>query len=140
MRTQMFDLRRRSGDRSLYRPRDDMVASLRRKLDFAGAIKLDRLHLVDVVVTPVDDQTLVRVEAELTSSRGNVIAGGAAAGTGVAVGMGLLGALLPEVGLVIAALPAGVMIGAGSIRVGESRWRRHRDDVAEVLASVLDRL
>jgi hypothetical protein len=140
LRTQMFELRRRSGDRSLYRPRDDMVAGLRRRLDFAGAIKLDRLHLVDVVATPVDDQTLVRVEAELTSSHANVIAGGAAAGTGVAVTMGLLGALLPEVGLVIAALPAGAMIGVGSIRVGGARWRRHRDDVAEVLASLLDRL
>jgi hypothetical protein len=140
MRTQMFELRRRAGDRSLYRPRADMVASLRRRLDFAGAIKLERLHLVDVVVTPVDDQTLVRVEAELTASRANAVAGGAAAGTAVTIGTGFVGALLAEPALVVGALPAGAMVGAGSIRVADSRWRQRRDDLDEVLASLLDRL
>jgi hypothetical protein len=140
MRTQMFELRRRAGDRSLYRPRSDLVASLRRRLDFAGAIKLERLHLIDVVVTPVDDQTLVRVEAELTASRANAVAGGAAAGTAVTVTTGLAGALLAEPVLVIAALPAGAVVGGSGIRVAEARWRHRRDDVAEVLASLVDRL
>jgi hypothetical protein len=140
LRTQMFELRRRSGDRSLFRPRSDLVASLRRGLDFAGAIKLDGLRTVTVVTTPADDRTLVRVEAELTASRANAVAGGAAAGTAVAVGTGLVGALLAEPGLVIAALPAGAVVGGGGIRVAEGRWRRRRDDVSEVLSSLLDRL
>jgi hypothetical protein len=140
LRTQMFELRRRSGDRSLFRPRSDLVASLRRGLDFGGAIKLDGLRTVSVVTTPADDRTLVRVEAELTASRANAVAGGAAAGTAVAVGTGLVGALLAEPGLVIAALPAGAVVGGGGIRVAESRWRRRRDDVSEVLGSLLDRL
>jgi hypothetical protein len=34
----------------------------------------------------------------------------------------------------------GVMVGTGTMRVAGGRWRRRRDDVAEVLASLLDRL
>jgi hypothetical protein len=140
MRTQMLELRRRSGDRSLYRLRDDLVASLRRRLDFAGTIRLDGLQTVDVVVTPADDdRTLVRVEAELVSSRANAVAAGAAVGSAVALGTGLLGALLAEPALVIGALPAGTLIGGGSIRAAGGRWQKRHDDVAEVLASLLDR-
>jgi hypothetical protein len=139
MRTQMLELRRRSGDRSLYRLRNDLVAGLRRRLDFAGTIKLDGLETIDVVVTPADDRTLVRVEAELASSRANAVATGAAAGSAVTLGTGLLGALLAEPTLVIGALPAGAVIGGGSIRVAGGRWQKRHDDVAEVLASLLDR-
>ncbi|HEX6568713.1 MAG TPA: hypothetical protein VF015_06095, partial [Acidimicrobiales bacterium] len=87
-----------------------------------------------------DDRTLVRVEAELTSSRANAVAGGAAAGTAVTLTTGLAGALMAEPGLVIASLPAGAVVGASGIRVAEARWRKRRDDVAEVLASLLDQL
>lgn len=140
MRTQMLELRRRSGDRSLYRQRSDLVASLRRGLDFAGAIKLDGLRTIDVVVTQADDRTLVRIEAELASSRVNAVAGGAAAGTAVTVTTGLAGALMAEPVLVVGALPAGAVVGGSGIRVAGARWRKRRDDVAEVLASLLDRL
>jgi hypothetical protein len=141
LRTQMLELRRRAGDRSVYRQRTDLVASLRRTLDFAGAIKLDGLRTVDVLVTPADDErTLVRIEAELATSRANAVAGGAAAGSAVAVATGLLGAVLAEPVLVVGALPAGAVVGGGGIRVAAGRWQRRRDDVAEVLAALLDRL
>ncbi len=140
MRTQMFELRRRAGDRAVYRPRRDLVANLRRRLDFAGAIRLDHLATVTTVVVAAEEHTLVRVEAELVASRANAVAGGAAAGSAVALGMGLLGAMTAEAGLVIAALPAGAVVGGSSIRIAESRWRRRRDDVAEALAGLLDRL
>ena len=140
MRTQMFELRRRAGDRSLYRPRSDLIASLRRGLDFAGAIRLDGLRTVSVTAVEADELTLVRVEAELATSRANAVAGGAAAGTSVALLTGLLGAILGEVALVIGAVPAGAAVGGGSIRVAEARWRKRRDDVAEALGSLLDRL
>lgn len=141
LRTQMLELRRRAGDRSVYRQRTDLVASLRRTLDFAGAIKLDGLRTVDVLVTPADDErTLVRIEAELATSRANAVAGGAAAGSAVAVATGLLGAVLAEPVLVVGALPAGAVVVGGGIRVAAGRWQRRRDDVAEVLAALLDRL
>jgi hypothetical protein len=93
-----------------------------------------------VDVTPADERTLVRVEAELTISRANAVAGGAALGTGTALFTGLIGAVFAEPALVVGALPAGMLIGGGSVRVAESRWRKRRNDVAEVLDSLLDRL
>jgi hypothetical protein len=140
LRSQMLERRRRSGDRSLYRPRRDLVASLRRGLDFAGAIKLDGIRTVSLLATPADERTLVRVEAELASSRANVVAGAAGTGAGVALLMGLGGALAAEPGLVIAAVPAGAAVGAGGLRIAGGRWRQRRNDVDEVLAALLDRL
>jgi hypothetical protein len=140
LRSQMLELRRRSGDRSLFRPRRDLVASLRRGLDFAGAIKLDGIRTVSLLVTPADERTLVRLEAELTSSRANVMAGAAGTGAAVALLMGLGGALAAEPGLVIAAVPAGAAVGAGGLQVAGGRWRKRRDDVEEVLGALLDRL
>jgi hypothetical protein len=128
------------GDRSLYRHRNDLVAGLRRKLDFAGAIRLEGLTLVDVVVTPVEGGTLIRIEAELAASRANVLAGSAAAGAGTTVVTGLIGAIIVEPALVIASLPAGLLVGGGGARVATARWQRRRDDVAEVLAGLLDTL
>jgi hypothetical protein len=140
LRSQMLELRRRSGDRALYRPRRDLVASLRRGLDFAGAIKLDGIRTVSALATPADERTLVRVEAELASSRANVVAGAAGTGAGVALLMGIGGALAAEPGLVIAAVPAGAAVSAGGLRIAGGRWRQRRDDVDEVLAALLDRL
>jgi hypothetical protein len=140
LRSQMLELRRRSADRSLYRPRRDLVASLRRGLDFAGAIKLDGIRTVSLLVTPADERTLVCVEAELASSRANVMAGAAGVGAAVAVLMGLGGALAAEPALVIASVPAGAAVGAGGLRVAGGRWRQRRADVDEVLAALLDRL
>jgi hypothetical protein len=140
LRSQMLELRRRGGDRSLYRPRRDLVASLRRGLDFAGVIKLDGIRTVSLLVTPADERTLVRLEAELASSRANVVAGAAGTGAGVALLMGVGGALAAEPGLVIAAVPAGAAVGAGGLRVAGGRWRQRRDNVDEVLAALLDRL
>jgi hypothetical protein len=117
LRSQMLELRRRSADRALYRPRRDLVASLRRGLDFAGAIKLDGIRTVSALATPADERTLVRVEAELASSRANVVAGAAGTGAGVALLMGIGGALAAEPGLVIAAVPAGAAVGAGGLRI-----------------------
>jgi hypothetical protein len=140
LRTQMFEARRQAGDRSLYRHRNDLVAGLRRKLDFAGAIRLEGLTLVDVVVTPVEGGTLIRIDAQLAASRANVLAGSAAVGAGTAVVTGLIGAIIVEPALVIASLPAGLMVGGGSARVATARWQRRRDDVAEVLGGLLDSL
>ncbi|MFP3901264.1 MAG: hypothetical protein ACLFXM_10440 [Acidimicrobiia bacterium] len=138
LRTQMLDLRRRSGDRAVYRPRSDLVASLRRGLDFAGTIKLDGIRTVSVVVTPADDRlTLVRIDAELTSGRAGIVGGASAAGATVALLTGGAGAALGEPALVAAAVPAGAGVGAGGLWIAGTRWQRRRRDVADVLAHLL---
>lgn len=140
LRAQLFEPGRRTAERAVFRPRDDLAAKLRRKLDFANTIKLEGISCVTVVVTPADEGTLVRVEAELATSRASVVAGSAGAGAGVTLVTGLGGALLAEPALVVGAVPAGAAIAAGGIRVRGQRWEQQRAQLAEALAALLDRL
>ena len=82
----------------------------------------------------------MRVEAELASSHANAVAGGAAAGTAVTVVTGLIGAVRGRGRAGDRRAPAGAMVGAGSVRWAGARWQRRHDDVAEVIAHLLDRL
>lgn len=140
LRAQMFLPGRRTEDRAVFRPRDDMAARLRRKLDFTRGIRLDGIACVTVVATPADGGTLVRVEAQLETSRSRAMAGSASAGAGVALGIGFVGALLSEAALVIAALPAGTALAAGGMRARGQKWDRQREEIGDSLAAVLDRL
>jgi hypothetical protein len=139
LRTQMFELGHRAGDRTVYRPRRDMVAHLRRSLDFAGSIRLDGLRTVTTVVAPADERTLVRIEAELATSRATAVTRGAAAGATLAVVGGFAGAVAGQPDVLIVALPVGTAVGAGGVRLSESRWRRQRDGVGEALDRLLDK-
>jgi hypothetical protein len=140
LRAQMFLPGRRTEDRAVFRPRDDMAARLRRKLDFTRGIRLDGIAWVTAVATPADGGTLVRVEAQLETSRSRAMAGSASAGAGVALGIGFVGALLSEAALVIAALPAGTALAAGGMRARGQKWDRQREEIGDSLAAVLDRL
>jgi hypothetical protein len=140
LRGQLFEPGRRTAERGVFRPRDDLAAKLRRRLDFTGTIKLDGVSCVTAVVTPAEDGALVRAEAELATTRAHVVAGSAGVGAGVGLLMGLGGALTQEVALVIAAVPAGTAIAAGGIRARSQRWHQKRAEIAETLATLLDRL
>jgi hypothetical protein len=140
LRAHLFEPGRRTADRAVFRPRDDLVARLRRRLDFVGAIRLDGVSYVTATATATDGGTLLRVEAEMARSRASVVAGSAAAGGGVATLMGLGGALFHEPTLLITALPAGTLIGAGGLRARGQRWEQKRAEIADTLAALLDRL
>lgn len=140
MRAQLFEPRRRTEDLAVFRPRNDVVAVARRKLNLGGAIWFRGVGCVTAAVTPVEEGTLVRLDAELATSRSNVMAGAAGAGVGVALITGLGGALMAEPVLVAGAVPAGTVVAASGMRVAGRRWRERRDDVAEALAAIADRL
>jgi hypothetical protein len=140
LRAHLFEPGRRTADRAVFRPRDDLVARLRRRLDFVGAIRLDGVSYVTAVATEADGGTLLRVEAEMATTRASVVAGSAAAGGTVAALMGLGGALFHEPTLLITALPAGTLIGAGGVRARGRRWEQKRAEIADTLAALLDRL
>jgi len=140
MRRQLFEVRRRSATDALYRPRVDLAAKVMRKLDFAGNIRLDGVGSIVVQVTPADGRTLVRVEATMAVSRSSVVAGSAGLGAAVALAAGFGGALLAEPAFVVAALPAGAAVTASGVRVRGRRWQAQRDEIAETLAGLLDRI
>ena len=141
MRQQLFEPRRREdGGRTTYRPRFDLAAKLRRKLDFTGSLKLDEVVSVTTTASPSGDGSLVRIEAQLATSRSTVVGGSAAAGAATTLVTGVGGALLAEPALVVLSFPAGAAIGAGALRVRGRRWDQVRRDVNDALTLLLDRV
>ena len=137
---QMFAARRRGPDGAVFRPRDDMVAKLRRKFDRVRQVRLDGVAGISTVATPVDGGTLVRVEAEMLATRQAVVGGSAAKGAAATIVTGVGGALLHEPMFVLAAFPAGAAVAAGGIRVRGRRWDEQRRDVTDALTLLLDQV
>ncbi|HEY8523428.1 MAG TPA: hypothetical protein VIL48_00595 [Acidimicrobiales bacterium] len=140
LRAHLFEPGRRTGDRAVFRPREDLVAKLQRRLDFARAVRLDGVASVTVVATEADGGTLVRAEAALARTRAGIVTGSAGMGAGVGLLLGLGGALFHEPALIIGAPPAAVVLAAGGIRRRGQRWEQQRERVADALAALLDRL
>jgi hypothetical protein len=140
LRQQMFTARRRGPDSAVFRPRDDWMAKVRRKLDVVGSIRLAGVAGITTVATPCAGGTLVRIEAEMLATRTSVMGGSAATGAAATLVSGVGGALLHEPMLVLAAFPAGAAIAAGGMRVRGRRWDEQRRDVNDALTLLLDRL
>jgi hypothetical protein len=137
---QMFAARRRSPDSAVFRPRDDLLAKVRRALDVVGHLRLDGVAGITIAATPCADGTLVRVEAEMLATRSSIVGGSAATGAATTLVTGVGGALLHEPMFVLAAFPAGAAVAAGGIRVRGRRWDEQRRDVNDALTLLLDRI
>jgi hypothetical protein len=152
---QTFELRRRHGPTTIYRQRKDLSASLRRGLNFQGAIKLEGVHALTMTVTPVGStvegdggggdasdthRSMVRLVAELRGRAAmNSLANLTGLGTAVMVGVpGLI--LISPPAAAAAAVTTGAGVTAGGLAVGNNWWRRRREAVNEVLDGLLDTL
>jgi hypothetical protein len=147
LRRQTFEVRRRQEQVVLYRQRRDLTASLRRGLDFNGAIQLEGVSALTLTVTPIaavadgePGRCMVRIVAELRgraamnalANVSGLTAAGLAAIPGVVVG-GAGGALG-------AAVVTGAGVTVGGLAIGHSWWRHRRQQVTEVLDGFLDSL
>jgi hypothetical protein len=136
---------RRIGERTLWEPRSDFVGNLKRGLSGNEARVLRGLSALAVTVTDAGEgQSLVRLDADLSSGRRNRLAAGTVAATGgtlagaAMIGMGVVAHALMVVVAPIAALP--VLAGAGA---GWAIARNHRANAERVqmaLEHVLDQL
>lgn len=156
LKRQTFELRRRNGPTTLYRQRKDLSASLRRGLNFQGAIKLEGVRALTMTVTPVSGgsegdsagggdrggqvRSMVRLVAELQGRAAmNTLANVTGLGTAVMIGVpGLI--FISPAGAAIVALSTGAGVTASGLAVGNSWWRRRRANVNEVLDGLLDTL
>jgi hypothetical protein len=150
---QTFEARRRQDQVTLYRQRRDMAASLRRGLNFNGAIQLEGVRAVTLTITPVgaaatngDDsggptggRCMVRLVSELRG-RAEMYSLVGFCGAAVAGTFGLLGLLFSAPSVVVGALVAGAGVTLGGLAIGRGWWRRRRTRVAETLDSLLDSL
>jgi hypothetical protein len=170
LRRQTFQLRRRQGQRAVYRPRRDLVAKLRRVVDVAGTLQLQGVSAVVVDVSsmaeppavggeqhnsiagvPADDEmidsasdehapTMVRLEADVSGLRRRLLTGATTSGVAVGGATSMAGLLLGEVALLIAAPPIGIAIAGGTLALGGRRCQRRCQELSESLAALLDRL
>jgi hypothetical protein len=144
---QTFELRRRHGPTTIYRQRKDLSASLRRGINFQGAIKLEGVHALTMTVTPVGgddagagDRSMVRLVAELRGRAAmNSLANLTGLGTAVMTGVPGLVLISPPAAAAVA-VTTGAGVTAGGLAVGNSWWRRRRANVNEVLDGLLDTL
>jgi hypothetical protein len=162
---QTLELRRRQDQTTFYRQRRDMAASLRRGLDFNGAIRLEGVSTLTMTTTPVGGiaragpagsaspataaegdrrgtgdggRCMVRFEAEL---RGRTVMTTVANGIGLtmAVMTGMAGLFFTTPATAAAlGLSVGAAVALGGLAIGRSWWRRRRAEVAEVLGGLLD--
>lgn len=146
-RDECMQVQRRFADRVVWEPRTDWFGAVKRNLRIGGrSYHLARARQVAATVVPVDaDRTLVRLDADLSQTRSNLVRAGGALGAG---GLFLGGSSamvlggVAHVAVALAVVTGGIPIlaaGAGAYAL----MRRHHgfaDRIALALEQVLDRL
>jgi hypothetical protein len=129
------------GREQVWRPRDDVVATLRRKLDFTGSIRLRAVDEVVVRAVEVEGGTLVRVVARLdavSASAPSIGAGvGSTLGTAAA---GAAAALTGDAAWLLATAAGAPAAGVLGWRIGRGVRGERRRNVAEAIDGMLDEL
>jgi hypothetical protein len=146
LRDESLSVKRRFADRVTWEPRRDFWATFRRLAPSSGrAYDLLRANEVAATAIAVDEsRTLVRLDADVSRTRGQRLQGGVAlASAGTVIGGVLFGvvmiaqlALLPAI--VVAAIPAVAGIAGGTAVARTHRQIVQRAQLA--LEQVLDRL
>lgn len=132
------------GTEQVWRPREDWIAGMLRRFDWAARFRLRGVDEVVVRAVEVEGGTLVRVTARLepaVAAAPKLGAGAGAVGGGAAAG-GIALALTGDAALVAAAssLPLAAVAGFGGWRAGRRLVAGRRARIAEAIDGVLDDL
>ncbi len=143
-------VKRRFTDRTTWEPSGDIFGTMRRWLNVSGrGFALMEAHEVAATVVPVDaERTLVRLDADLSSGRRNLMRlGGATAVAGIVTGgaLAVAGALvaIPTAAAIIAVAGLAALPTAAGLGGGYAIARRHEGTAERVqlaLEQLLDRL
>lgn len=146
-RDECLQVQRRFADRVVWEPRTDYFTAIKRSLRLGGrSYHLARARQVAATVVPVDaDRTLVRLDADLSQSRSNVVrAGGALTASGAVAGgtVAALGVVAHVAGAALLLTGMGIPLAAGGAGAYLLMRRQHgfADRMALALEQVLDRL
>ncbi|MGI8548890.1 MAG: hypothetical protein ACR2M1_16455 [Gemmatimonadaceae bacterium] len=141
-----LQVQRRFADRVVWEPRTDWFGAIKRSLRIGGrSYHLARARQVAATVVPVDaDRSLVRLDADLSQSRSNLVR----AGSALSASGALAGGTAATLGVVAHVAAALVFVSAGvPLLVGGAGayvlMRKHHDFAARMalaLEQVLDRL
>ncbi|MFP5577842.1 MAG: hypothetical protein ACLGIZ_06330 [Acidimicrobiia bacterium] len=144
LRSQLLHRDERHGAAETWRPRDDLGAKLRRKVDARTSRKV-RLGDVDAVEASVVDcgegRSLVRLEVVFDDMRRGLRTGVVVVPTAVAPVLGVAAAALTgEIAIAIGALPLGGALGAVGTVAGRRALADQRERARRALCSFLDDL
>jgi hypothetical protein len=143
---QLFRVVRDVDGRSLWAPREDLGASVRRSIDRRIQRRLCLEDVGRIEVAVVDDpgeagaRSLVRLRLDLGAVRrasATMVVGGVVVGAAAAGGSLLLLGLDP---VTAAAVPAGAAVALGGHRLGAAHHRRQSDAIETALHGMLDAL
>ncbi len=143
-------VKRRFADRTTWQPSGDIFGTVRRWLNVSGrGFALMEAHEVAATVVPVDaERTLVRLDADLSTGRRNLMRlGGATAVAGIVTGgaLAVAGALvaIPTAAAIVAVAGLAALPTAAGLGGGYAIARRHETTAERVqlaLEQLLDRL
>lgn len=143
LRSQLLHRDERHGSTEVWRPRDDLGAKLRRKVDARTARKV-RLGDVDAVQTSVVDcgegRSLVRLEVVFDDMRRGLRTGVVIVPASVTPLLGVAAAVLTDPWVAFASLPVAGALGAMGAVAGRRTLSDQRERARRALCSFLDDL
>jgi hypothetical protein len=144
LRSQLLHRDERQGTAEVWRPRDDLGAKLRRKIDARTARRV-RLGDVDAVEVSVVDcgsgRSLVRLEVVFDDMRRGLRTGVVVVPAAVAPVLGVAAAVLTsEILLAVGSVPLGGALGAVGAVAGRKTLADQRERARRALCSFLDGL
>lgn len=144
LRTQLLHRDERQGSAEVWRPRDDLGAKLRRKVDARTARRV-RLGDVDAVEVSVVDcgegKSLVRLEVVFDDMRRGLRTGVVVVPAAVTPALGVAAAVLTgEIAVAIGSVPLGGALGAVGTIAGRRTLADQRERARRALCSFLDGL
>jgi hypothetical protein len=132
LRSQAFERHRVRDGAETWRQREDVFAKVQRSVDWIGHVRLQDVREVTVRAIPVQEGTLVRVEATLQGSVVAMPGIGAGVGAVVGSGTGMVTAGLLATGTAGAVALGTVVAGAGAVGGWWTGRRLRHDHVAAV--------
>jgi hypothetical protein len=144
LRSQLLHRDERHGSAEVWRPRDDLGAKLRRKVDARTSrrVRLADVDAVDVsVVDCGEGRSLVRLEVVFDDMRRGLRTGVVVVPTAVAPVLGIAAAALTgEILLAVGAVPLGGALGAVGTLAGRRTLADQRERARRALCRFLDGL
>lgn len=143
LRSQLLHRDERHGSAEVWRPRDDLGAKLRRKVDARTSRKV-RLGDVDAVASSVVDcgesRSLVRLEVVFDDMRRGLRTGVVVVPAAVTPVLGVAAAILTDPWVAFASLPVAGALGALGTLAGRRTLADQRERARRALCSFLDGL
>ncbi len=137
----LFMRGRRSGLGGEWLPRQGMLASVRRGIDFRGALLLKDLNRIRVDVVPAgDDASRVTLTADITSYRSRLVGVLVGVPALAAIGFGIGGLAEGSLELGLIGTPLAALTAGGGYQGAAHLLEQQREKTREALDIFLDRL